>query len=215
MKNSILLIFAALIGMASPAAATVLVNQPLDFDVPGHGYTSTSGSQQIAQDFVLAGAATANELSWWGSTRSVSYAFDILFFNDVAGLPDVNDFYSHTTGVLAGTFVGTDPDGGVSTSLWTTVIPDAVLDAGTTYWMSIREASGASWQWQHATSTGTRTVVRTSNNGTWQVAGSTERGANAYILEGNERSTIPEPSTALLLGLGMLGAGLIRRKRRS
>ena len=30
-----------------------------------------------------------------------------------------------------------------------------------------------------------------------------------------EREVIPEPSTALLLGLGLLGAGLIRRKRRS
>jgi len=48
---------------------------------------------------------------------------------------------------------------------------------------------------------------------TWNdLAAATTQPPRSYVVE---RPAIPEPSTALLLGLGMLGAGLIRRKRRA
>jgi len=181
--------------LCSVASADIIASQPLDFNVESSGWFSQSGWQQIAEDFVVGVSSTAKELTWWGSTGDPVNGFDILFFNDVAvfpdvaGLPDVHHFYSHSTGALAGVFVGNDPDNAQSTSVWNTTIPDAVFSSPGTYWITIRASSGGTWVWQHATASGVYLVLRLTDNEAWQFSNQGERSANAFIIEG----TIPEP----------------------
>ena len=202
---------------ATSASAGMIASQPLDFDTPFAGYFSEFNGQQIAEDFIVTAAATVNEVTWWGRSSGGARAFDILFFQDVAGVPDVTAFYSYTTPVLAGTFVGNDPFEQTATSIWNTAIPDVMLASPGTYWLNIRSSAGEpSFIWQHATAPGAGYYVRYSNNESWTKATwDPERNEMAFVLENNV-AVVPEPSTFVLIGTGGIGlAGYgWRRKRR-
>ena len=93
-------------------SAVVLVDKPLNLGATNWGYRSTSGDQQVAEDFTLSTAAQATLVrfsGWFFTTNATTGSFDILFFVDAGGLPDTNPFSTFNTGTISGVFQGIDP----------------------------------------------------------------------------------------------------------
>ncbi len=224
MKKYVMVVL-AIIWMSCPAHAAVIYDNSLS-GAAGFGWNSNSSAQQVAEIFTLSSSATATDVAFHGFFHSVPRtgdvlpgpqigAFDILFFDDIGGLPSAASFASTTTSNAAGVFRGQTATGfgkNFDIYTWTFSIPDVPLTGGISYWMSVRSAENSPlWAWSVSTSDGSGNLAgRLDNTGAWISFDPGTQDRQAFTLYSNE---VPAPPTLLILGLGLAGIGWSRGKR--
>jgi hypothetical protein len=229
MRRFLTILIVGLLGVAAVRTeAAVLVDKPLDVSTNLAGFQSNSGGLQIAEDFVLAGAAQATLIKfsgWFFTSGKTTGSFEILFFADSGGLPDANHFFLHNTGLITGVFQAIDQANNMGTFPvnvfeWTAVIPAASFPSAGTYWVSIRgpNATVDPWVWEHSTTSGDATVAdRFANGDPWQPVGVGSRDTHAVRIEGDfSPAAVPEPTSLVTFAAlsCFLVAGSSRRMRR-
>jgi hypothetical protein len=197
------------------ASAAPLVSQPLDtaFDgeISNNAPAGTLG--QVADEFFISSLTALGTVNWYGSYDSDIGALDptsfsIRIFSDTGGSPEILPFITVSASVSP-TTVGSSNSAGAPFFNYSANLGGAIVGAGT-YWISIVEtdasSSASSWQWAEATSSGPR-ARRTGDGDGWALENDQDM---AFEIE---MAAAPEPSTWLLLGTGIVLAGLRRRRR--
>lgn len=201
-------LFAAMILFSVRAAAEPieLINKPLGNGVLGWRSNFAGPRQQeIADEFSLASAATANHLEWYGfnfSNDVASHTFRVSIYEDANGAPAVNHFYDEFLGVVAGAPRGQNSLGG-TVFKYQSLIPPLHLRAET-YWLSVGVVTDAEWVWSHSNPAppGNDSYFRSDNAGWRSVASVNEppsRLDQAFRLQ-----YVPEPSGLLLALASMI-----------
>jgi len=166
-------------------------------------YWSYNPGQQMADNFSISAGGSITEVKWWGHYgNDMTDDFTIRFYSDNSGSPDTLLATHH--------IVSADEKTAISP---TTYAYDAELTsaftatAGTAYWISILNGSSGDWGWFSSNQTGLL-AMRPTDNDTW--AG-LPKGDLSFELDGTT-TEVPEPTTMLLLGLGLIGLAGARRK---
>jgi len=174
--------------------------------------------QQVGDDFVLSpGANVITDIHWWGgydTSVPANDVFSIRLFNITSGSPDTNPSYSTIIGgvthfdtgnkILAGSLSGFE------VFEYAVDVAPISLIAGTPYLLSIVNGSGIADTWFWATTSLpdiSSASVRSSDGNAW-----TTILPEAEMAFNFTSTPIPEPSTLLLFGVGLVGVGLLRRR---
>ena len=183
----------------------------------------TSGGPVLADDFTPAASGIVSRVDWWGSaplSSTGSDSWEITFHPDAGGAPDT----AFATAILSQHFVtatGSDLDGdGIFfySAMWSPM--DLSLTAGTDYWFSVANASGATWTWANALAptVGSEQYAAMVSSG---ALGSPHFGPWSTALDATGAPTdfafrihvTPEPGILALLGIGLAAIGFARKRR--
>lgn len=190
-----------------PGLNQAFISSTLDLDSNIPGY-------QGADDFVLGTTEIITDIHWWGFSVFGSNDFQFTFYNDAAGIPGTA---IHTTGgSLSTTSAGLPPYATYEVLLYSSFLDTTFSpQANTRYWLSIfNSATDASWVWidvDNQTVTGNQSHQRQLPSGAWD-----PNGTDLSFRLTDDANPIPEPTTMLLLGTGIVGvAGAARRKKKN
>ena len=162
---------------------------------------SLDANQWLAAEFTLTDDYVITDIDAWLYPNSGSLTYAI--YGDGTGeVPDTTDERYSTPFVISGSAM-TPGWYGPSSLAWN-------LPAGT-YWLALEVRTGSSYSGSvpHPATTPLSNEAYT-NNGSWHEYDALDIGVRIY---GNPQSaSVPEPSTMLLLGLGLMGLAGVRRK---
>jgi hypothetical protein len=191
----------ALLLLASPLRADILLSQP----VINGGVALASDfarSQQEADNFALAQAASVLTIHWWGAYANNGIGtdnFTLRFFSDVAGNPAMMPFVDVSSLSVTRTATNLVDNLGDQVYDYQATLPSAVsLDQATTYYLSLVNNTG-DWDWV-GSGPGTH-WARPDDTSAWTL--STNTTNFAFELSGG--AAVPEPSAVLLLAIGAVG----------
>lgn len=186
-------------------------------------YSDSDGpfTQFIANDFILsAGQNTITDVHWTGAYDSGNTPpalddFTIQIFADNAGAPNVSALHSLSVGHVDRIDTGNNNSSGLDVYSYSANISAITLTANTTFWLSIfNDTSGVSdiWGWGGRYSSGLLAGFRTDQVSPWSTFG----GEVDFQLTDDgvtPSSPVTEPSTLLLMGLGLAGLAYSRRRK--
>ena len=206
-------VFGVSLLLAGPVQAVVILDKPLNLTFFGWNSNFPGTLQQSTDDVQLGAAATVRRVEWYGFRGGGVDDFRIRFFTGVAENAVTAHFYQDD--VIA-TVVDTGLDhNNNDVFFYTADITDVNLLASTRYELSIMSLEASTWTWLHSDNeTGPAALMyhRNGDADDWREIGSTGRNSQAFTLFSDRRS-VPEPTTLMLLGLGLAGLGFARQRR--
>ena len=200
----------------SAASAAVIYDNGI---IATNGFISDPDQSQTAgfsaDDFSLnAGANVITDVHWTGlyafsNTPQAADSFVIEFYADAAGAPAVAPFATRAVGNPGRTDTGTNTSAGFDIFAYSADIAPLALAPGTTFWMSIVNDTTVdtddNWFWGMRDAIG-NSFTRADTTSAWTPI----NNAHEFSLTGP--STVPEPSSLVLLALGAFGLASWRRK---
>jgi len=195
---------------AGQAGAAVLFENTLDPSGPGGGFSAV-GSQRFAEDVILAGDATVDQVTWYGASYyGQPYAdFDInVFADDGSGLPGA--LVAHRTGAATTAATSAHDAYGLQTLAFSLNVTPISLTGGAHYHVEIADQGPFNFIWDTSSDATTDAISTNTGYAHFQLA-----HAFALVGEaGSSTSPTPEPAAWALMigGFGMAGAMLRRRR---
>ncbi len=217
-KKSLLVIVLAMIVVPWSASADVIYDNGMP-DGGSAWYNDSSNMwRRNADDFILeSGASTIKGIHWWGvyyaANQPVPNHFRVSIYGTAAGayLPGNPILQTLSSYSISGVDSGLDLISGHDIYYYSISFSSPInLNSGTTYWLEILNDTTpdfAEWAW--ATSRYLDGTHAQSDGIGWQ----TEYAELAFKLT-DDSSSVPEPSTVLLVGLGLMSLAGVRRKRK-
>jgi len=206
---------------AAAFANPVLFSNPYDVN-SSNAYNSTIANTgheyQSFADYNYDGAAAITDFHWWGFTQGdevlFGFQFDI-YQDDGSGFPGTNVYSEYMAGDAGATAVGDDLIG-FDIYKYGFDLANPWSGSAGKYWFSIRgvadNTDNARFYWALSSGRAFSNDLQYDNTGGAYIKGAPEEADFAYELTGN---TVPEPATMTLFALGLLGTGIVSRKRKA
>jgi len=216
MKRLSVLFLCICIGL--PAAADVIYRNagPRNELMP---YSDRAFPQMLADSFTLqSGSTTVTQVHWWGgyghSPLPNVDQFVISIYGDQNGTPSIDPIFE--TSITSYTRALSSPPDRFNgdTYAYSAFIGNVSLQAGRRYYLSITNNTygvGSGWAWSDGCHNCSDSYFRTDPNGPWRLDGLL---LNLAFYLTDDPTPIPEPSSLMLLSVGMAGLAIRRLARR-
>jgi hypothetical protein len=197
-------------------AATVVDTGPgpTDTTVPYYSLYAGQYPQFLAGQFSLSQAYTITEINGWMYPHGSGTTFTIAIYGNGGLVPNSTQFFSQQASVGTGTCPPTGPCQPIG---WYGLSGlNLSLNQGT-YWAAFEVRPGDTF---YGTMPSDATVSLPAqplthyayyNSGAWYAGDYLRTGIRIF---GDEASNVPEPTTMLLLGIGLVGLARVRRLRK-
>jgi len=196
-------------------------SQPPDLET-GVDINSMEDYYISADDFLCESPLPVHDVHWWGSywmgddPQNIK-GFTIRFFSDIVedfSHPDVLLYEQYIPGNCNETYYGYCQNDGTNVYQYDCILPEPFHQTpGTVYWLSVKLdpdwVAPPYWGWHTSAVQWNDIAVQAAEPAPWNWAINDTYKDLAF-----ELTVIPEPSTLVLLGLGVTGL-LLRRRRRS
>ncbi len=198
------------------AGSTLLYNNAIDLSADAVSFSDLSTlveAQKLATNFTVPSNSFADTIQFWGSD------FDWLTTFYPTGANSFSNFFVDLfTGTQANEIVAVNINGNLSSSASTTnglveytfTFNPIYLIANQNYWLSVRndtvESNDIDWVWAQSSSGSALSYAPTVS--LWTPG----RSGLSLTVTGELYSEVPEPTSILLIALGLLGVVACRKK---